>query len=171
MPSGSPPGRRRNMKVEAALPMGLVGVPAPAVGGGGRVGAGAPGARRHTTPPHRPPPPPPPPPRLREYILVLRAIWDSWQNKSRPSFQGEHYTYTLMSPFFDPGPIEHPHIPIYISAVGPYMCRLVGELSAGVRLHFFCTSKYLKEVVIPNIEAGAKTAGRSLKGSDIPGGG
>ena len=102
---------------------------------------------------------------------MLRAIWDSWQNKSRPSFQGEHYTYTLMTPFFDPGPIQHPHVPIYISAVNPYMCRLVGELCDGVRLHGFCTPKYLKEVVIPNIEAGAKKAGRSLKDIDITGGG
>ncbi len=113
----------------------------------------------------------PPGPRLREYILVLRAIWDSWQNKSRPSFQGKHYTYTLMTPFFDPGPIQHPHIPVYISAVNPYMCRLAGELCDGVRLHGFCTPKYLKEVVIPSIEAGAKKAGRSLKDIDLTGGG
>jgi probable F420-dependent oxidoreductase len=76
-----------------------------------------------------------------------------------------------MNPFFDPGPLQHPHVPIYISAVGPYMCRLVGELCDGVRLHGFCTPKYLKEVVIPNIEAGAKKAGRSLKDIDITGGG
>jgi probable F420-dependent oxidoreductase len=122
--------------------------------------------RRYSTPW-----PSPPGPRLREYILVLRAIWDSWQNKTRPNFQGKHYTYTLMTPFFDPGPIQHPHVPIYISAVNPYMCRLVGELCDGVRLHGFCTPKYLKEVVIPNIEAGAKKAGRSLKDIDITGGG
>jgi len=102
---------------------------------------------------------------------VLRAIWDSWQNKTRPNFQGEHYTYTLMTPFFDPGPSQHPHVPIYISAVNPYVCRLVGELCDGVRLHGFCTPKYLKEVVIPNIEAGAKKAGRSLKDIDMTGGG
>jgi probable F420-dependent oxidoreductase len=122
--------------------------------------------RRYSTPW-----PSPPGPRLREYILVLRAIWDSWQNKTRPNFQGKHYTYTLMTPFFDPGPIQHPRVPIYISAVNPYVCRLVGELCDGVRLHGFCTPKYLKEVVIPNIEAGAKKAGRSLKDIDMTGGG
>ncbi|MDP2948840.1 MAG: TIGR03617 family F420-dependent LLM class oxidoreductase [Chloroflexota bacterium] len=110
-------------------------------------------------------------PRLREYILVLRAIWDSWQNKTPANFRGKHYTYTLMTPFFDPGPIDHPDIAVYISAVNPYMCRLAGELCDGVRLHGFCTPKYLKEVVLPNIEAGAKKAGRSLKDVDITGGG
>jgi probable F420-dependent oxidoreductase len=76
-----------------------------------------------------------------------------------------------MTPFFNPGPIEHPHIPIHISAVNPYMCRLVGELCDGVRLHAFCTPKYLQEVIIPNIQEGAKKAGRSWKDIDISGGG
>jgi probable F420-dependent oxidoreductase len=122
--------------------------------------------RRYSTPW-----PSPAGPRLREYILVLRAIWDSWQNKSRPDFRGKHYTYTLMTPFFDPGPIEHPHIPIHISAVNPYMCRLAGELCEGVRLHGFCTPKYLREVILPNMEGAARKAGRSLKDIDISGGG
>ena len=102
---------------------------------------------------------------------MLRAIWDSWQNKSRPNFRGEHYTYTLMTPFFNPGPIEHPHIAIHISAVNPYMCRLVGELCDGARLHGLCTPKYLREVILPNMEGAAKKAGRSLKDIDISGGG
>jgi probable F420-dependent oxidoreductase len=122
--------------------------------------------RRYSTPW-----PSPAGPRLREYILVLRAIWDSWQNKSRPNFRGKHYTYTLMTPAFDPGPIEHPHVPIHISAVNPYMCRLAAELCDGVRLHSFCTPKYLREVILPNMEAAAKKAGRSLKDIDISGGG
>jgi probable F420-dependent oxidoreductase len=122
--------------------------------------------RRYSTPW-----PSPAGPRLREYILVLRAIWDSWQNKSRPNFRGKHYTYTLMTPAFDPGPIEHPHVPIHISAVNPYMCRLAAELCDGVRLHNFCTPKYLREVILPNMEAAAKKAGRSLKDIDISGGG
>jgi probable F420-dependent oxidoreductase len=122
--------------------------------------------RRYSTPW-----PSPAGPRLREYILVLRAIWDSWQSKSRPNFRGKHYTYTLMTPFFDPGPIEHPHVPIHISAVNPYMCRLAGELCEGIRLHNFCTPNYLREVILPNIEAGARNAGRSLKEMDISGGG
>jgi probable F420-dependent oxidoreductase len=111
----------------------------------------------------------PPGPRLREYIQMVRAIWDNWQNGTRPSFKGEHYQFTLMSPFFNPGPIEHPDIPIYISAVNPFNARLAGELCDGLRLHGFNTPKYLKEVLVPAVEAGAKKAGRSLKDVDISG--
>jgi len=113
--------------------------------------------------------PGPPGPRLREYIQMLRAIWDCWQNGTRPSFKGEYYQFTLMSPFFNPGPIENPHIPIYISAVNAYNCRLAGELCDGLRLHGFNTPKYLHEVILPAVEAGAKKAGRSLKDVDIAG--
>ena len=111
----------------------------------------------------------PPGPRLREYITMVRAIWDSWQNGTKPAFKGEHYEYTLMTPFFNPGPIEHPHIPIYISAVNPYNCRLAGEICDGLRLHGFNTPKYLNEVIMPEVEKGAKKAGRSLKDVDISG--
>ena len=113
----------------------------------------------------------PPGPRMRDYILMMRAIWDSWQNGTRPSFEGEHYRYTLMTPMFSPGSIEHPHIPIHISAINPYNCRLVGELCDGIKLHPFNTPKYLNEVIIPNIEKGAKKAGRDLKEIEMCGAG
>lgn len=110
-----------------------------------------------------------PGPRLREYILMLRAIWDCWQNGTKPSFKGQHYEFTLMSPVFSPGPIEHPHIPIYISAVNTYNARLAGELCDGLRLHGFNTPKYLHDVLLPAVEAGAKKAGRSLRDIDVAG--
>jgi probable F420-dependent oxidoreductase len=70
-----------------------------------------------------------------------------------------------MTPFFNAGPLEHPHVPIYIGAVGPYMARLAGELCDGICYHPFCTPKYFREVILPNIEAGARKAGRQV--SDI----
>jgi probable F420-dependent oxidoreductase len=112
----------------------------------------------------------PPGPRMREYILALRAVWDCWQNGTKLNFQGDHYNLTLMTPYFNPGPIEHPHVRIYISAVNPYMLRLAGELCDGVRLHAFNTAKYTREMILPNIEAGARKAGRKLSDIDICGG-
>lgn len=113
--------------------------------------------------------PGPPGPRLREYILMLRAIWDCWQTGARPSFRGEYYQFTLMSPMFNPGPIEHPHIPVYISAVNTYNCRLAGELCDGLRLHAFNTPKYLHEVILPAVEAGARRSGRRPGDIDVAG--
>jgi len=112
-----------------------------------------------------------PVPRMREYIQCMRAIWDSWQEGTKPRFEGQHYRYTYTTPFFNPGPITHPKIPVHVSAVNPAMCRLVGELCDGARLHGFCTRKYLDEVILPNIAAGATKAGRSLDDIELSGGG
>ena len=112
-----------------------------------------------------------PVPRMREYIQTLRAIWDSWQRGTKPGFVGEHYRYTYMTPFFNAGPIEQPHIPVAISAVNPAMCRLAGELCDGVRLHNFCTRKYLDEVIVPNIRRGAEKAARRWEDVELCGSG
>ncbi len=98
---------------------------------------------------------------LRDYIGALRAIWAAWQSGERLNYRGEFYKLTLMTPFFDPGPIDHPHIPIYTAGVNERMCRLAGEISDGFHAHPFHTQRYLQEVVIPEIERGAQRAGRS----------
>ena len=112
----------------------------------------------------------PPGPRLREYILCLKAIFATFQDGKRPTyFEGKHYQFTLMPPFFNPGPSPHPHVPIYIAAVNPYMCRLAGELCDGLRLHPIATFKYAKDVVLPTVAAGARKAGRRLADVDVVG--
>jgi probable F420-dependent oxidoreductase len=102
-----------------------------------------------------------PGPRLREIIQLLRHIWDVWQNGTRPGFEGKHYRFSLMTPFFAPGPIEWPHVPIYIAAVNPYMCRLAGELCDGIHVHPFHSIKYLQETLLPNMEQGLAKSGRT----------
>ncbi len=102
-----------------------------------------------------------PAPRLREYVESLRAIWVTFQTGAPLRYRGEHYTFRLMTPFFNPGAIEHPDIPIYIAAVNDHLCRLAGELCQGLHVHPFHTVRYLREVVIPNVERGAQAAGRT----------
>jgi probable F420-dependent oxidoreductase len=121
--------------------------------------------RRYSTPW-----PAPPGPRLREYILCLKAIFNTFQTNERPNYQGKWYQFTLISPFFNPGPNPNGGVPIYISAVNKYNCRLVGELCDGIRMHGFNTPKYTREVIIPSIEEGARKAGRELADIDIVGG-
>lgn len=105
-----------------------------------------------------------PGPRMREYFLCLKAIFASFQNPSKPTFfEGEHYRFTLMPPFFNPGPIDHPHVPLYVAAVNPYMARLSGEICDGLRLHPIATFRYTRDVIKPAIAAGAAKAGRTLE--------
>jgi probable F420-dependent oxidoreductase len=98
--------------------------------------------------------------RLREYILALRAIWDSFQTEGPLSFEGEFYSHTLMSPFFNPGPIEHPGIPVSIAGVNTRLARLAGELCDGFHVHPFHSPEYLRQTVKPAIAEGAARADR-----------
>ena len=102
-----------------------------------------------------------PGPKLRELVQALRAIWDCWQNGTRLNFNGKFYSFTLMPPAFSPDKIAHPHVPIYVAGVNPYMCRLAGEVGDGFHVHPFHSTKYLRDSVLPQIKEGARKAGRS----------
>ena len=101
--------------------------------------------------------------KLREQIQAIHAFWDCWQNGTKLNFRGEHYKITLMSPFFNAGPIENPNIPIYIAGVNTGLARLAGEVCDGFQVHPFHSLRYLKEVILPAIEEGAKKEGRKMK--------
>lgn len=111
----------------------------------------------------------PPGPQLRDYVSCVKAMFDTFQNGTRPDFEGDFYRFNLMNPFFNPGPIEHPHVPIHLAAVNPYMARLSGELCDGLRLHPVATFRYAREVVLPAVAAGAATSGRDAGEIDVIG--
>jgi probable F420-dependent oxidoreductase len=98
--------------------------------------------------------------RLKDYILALRAIWESFQSEGSLNYEGELYRHTLMAPFFNPGPIEHPEIPVYIAGVNTRLASLAGELCAGFHVHPFHTPEYVRQVVKPAIAEGAEKEGR-----------
>lgn len=99
--------------------------------------------------------------KLREQLDAVHAFWNTWQTNQPLSFRSEHYRLNLMSPFFNPGPIKNPDIPIYIAGVNTGLARLAGESAQGFHAHPFHTPRYLREVILPAIEQGATKAGRS----------
>lgn len=110
--------------------------------------------------------PKPPVPGMREYIQSLRAIFHSFQTGEQLDFRGDHYQFTRLQPFFNPGPIDHPHIPLQMGAVGPKSLRSSGRVSDGLHIHPTNASPgYLREVLRPAVAGGAEKAGRDL--SDI----
>ena len=113
----------------------------------------------------------PPAPRIREYVQSLKAIWHTFQTGEKLDFVGEHYSFTLMTPNFNPGPIDHPHIPVHIAAVNERNAFVAGEVCDGIKLHGFNTMKYTKDVLLPQVEAGLKKSGRGRKQFEICGGG
>jgi probable F420-dependent oxidoreductase len=101
-----------------------------------------------------------PAPRMRELILAIRAIWESFANGGKLEFRGEFYTHTLMTPFFNPGPNPHGNPPILLAAVGERMAEVAGEVGDGLLVHGFTTERYLRERSLPALLRGAAKAGK-----------
>ncbi len=105
--------------------------------------------------------------RMREFVLAIRAIWDTWGTGAKLDFEGDFYTHTLMAPFFDPGPNPHGNPKILLAAVGPLMTEAAGEVADGVLIHGFSTERYLREATLPALERGFEKAGRTREGFEI----
>ena len=99
--------------------------------------------------------------RLKDYILALRVIWQSFQTEDSLNYEGEFYRHTLMTPFFNPGPIEYPEIPIYIAGVNTRLAKVAGELCDGFHVHPFHTLEYVRQTVKPAIKEGAEKENRN----------
>lgn len=105
--------------------------------------------------------------KLREMIHVLRAFWNTWQSGEPLNQRGEYFKITLMSPFFNPGPIDHPQIPIYIAGVNTGLAQLAGESADGFLVHPFHSAGYLREVILPAIQNGIGRKGRTKEAMKI----
>lgn len=109
--------------------------------------------------------------RMKEYVTFLKTAWDVFQNNTRPNFVGKHYQFTLMTPNFNPGPIEYPRPKAFVAVVGDAMARAAGEVADGVLPHGFMTDKYMREVLLPNVKIGLERSGRDWTDIEISGGG
>jgi probable F420-dependent oxidoreductase len=107
--------------------------------------------------------------RMREMVLAIRAIWDSWDNGTKLNFRGDFYSHTLMTPFFDPGPNPYGSPKIFLAGVGELMTEVAGEVCDGFICHGFTTEKYLREVTIPALERGRAKAGKTMEGFEVVG--
>ena len=107
--------------------------------------------------------------RMREMVLAIRAIWDSWDNGTKLNFRGDFYSHTLMTPFFDPGPNPYGSPKIFLAGVGELMTEVAGEVCDGFICHGFTTEKYLREVTIPALARGRAKAGKTMEGFEVVG--
>ena len=98
--------------------------------------------------------------RLREFVDALRHIFEAFQGEHPMDFPGRFYRHTLLHPMFNPGPIEHPQIPIGLGGVGPQLTALAGELGDHYLLHAFTNVAYQQRVTLPALERGLAASGR-----------
>lgn len=94
---------------------------------------------------------------MRDYVGIVRA---ALQGEDPP--EGELFK----SSFHFGGYQPRADLPIYVAALSPKMLQLAGEIADGAML-WLCNPNYIRDVVVPEVEAGRKKAGKSLDGFDI----
>ena len=110
----------------------------------------------------------PPVARMRDYVGALRAIWRCWQHGTPLAFESPSYRIDRMQPYFNPGPIEHPDVPIFLGAISPRMMALAGESANGLMTHPTNTGqRFLREIAGPALASGAQRSGRSTDDMQI----
>ena len=107
--------------------------------------------------------------RMREFVQALRALWECWQTGKPLRVEGKFYRLSLMTPFFNPGPVAHPRIPVGLAGVNPAWARLAGELADAFHVHPFHTPAYLREVLLPALQAGLARSGRPRQAVQVVG--
>jgi len=105
--------------------------------------------------------------RVTDYIDCMRAVWNTFQTGARPQYQGRFYRFTLMNDFFNAGPCDHPHIPVFLAGVNERMCRAAGEVADGFHLHPMHSPAYLREVIHPALADGARRRGRDASALQV----
>jgi probable F420-dependent oxidoreductase len=108
-----------------------------------------------------------PGPRLREYVIAVKAIFESFRLGAPLAVEGDYYNLSLLPPTWAPGPIDAPNPPVDIAAVNPWMLRMAAEAADGVHIHPLNTPTYLGETVLPNLEKGATRSGRQLEDLEV----
>ncbi len=105
--------------------------------------------------------------RMRELVLGIRAIWDTWQHGTPLDFDGEFYTHTRMVPAFDPGPNPHGPPRILLGGFGPRMTEVAGEVADGLLVHPVNSRRSLQELTLPALARGAVRAGRDPQDLEV----
>ncbi len=108
-----------------------------------------------------------PGPRLREYVLTVKEIFKAFRHGTPLAVEGEYYNLSLLPPMWSPGAIECGDPPVDVAAVNPYMLRMAGEVADGVHVHPLNTPTYLRETVLPNLEAGTARSGRRVEDLEV----
>ncbi|MEZ4290851.1 MAG: LLM class flavin-dependent oxidoreductase [Myxococcota bacterium] len=103
-----------------------------------------------------------PGPRMKEYVESVKAIFRAFAGQEKLHYEGRYYHFSLLPDTWSPGPIDVPAPPVYISAVLPYMSRLVGEVADGIHVHPFHSPAYVRDVQCKAIQEGLARSGRSI---------
>lgn len=108
-----------------------------------------------------------PAPQMKDYVQAVKACLAAFRREAPLKHEGPYYKMSLLPEQWTPPRHEHEDIKVDISAVGPYMVRVAGEVADGVHVHPMHSQHYIKNRLLPGVAEGAKRAGRDPKAIDL----
>jgi probable F420-dependent oxidoreductase len=109
----------------------------------------------------------PPGPRLRDYVLAVKDTLAAFRGERPLAHDGPYYQLSLLPDQWRPPAHEHGDVKVDISAVGPWMTAMAGEVADGVHVHPLHSMHYIEHRLLPNMRAGAERAGRDPADIDL----
>ncbi|RFU20511.1 TIGR03617 family F420-dependent LLM class oxidoreductase [Geodermatophilus marinus] len=98
---------------------------------------------------------------LTDYVRALRAIFAAFTREGPLRYEGTHYRFDRLQPYFNPGPLEVPAPEIFTGGVNRLMCELAGAEADGLVTHPTNSHpRFLRASVLPWLTAGAAAAQR-----------
>lgn len=104
--------------------------------------------------------------RLKDYVQAVQACWRAFNGEERLAHDGEFYQLSLLPRDWSPKRHDLP-MHVDISAVGPIMCRVAGEVADGVHVHPLHSMPYIENRLLPAVADGAARAGRDPADVDL----
>lgn len=108
-----------------------------------------------------------PAPQMKDYVSAFKACIRAFRGEEKLAHEGTYYNLSLLPAQWSPPRHDFEDIKIDISAVGPYMCRVAGELCDGVHVHPMHSIAYIKNRLLPAVAEGASRSGRSIDDIDL----
>lgn len=109
----------------------------------------------------------PPGPRMRDYVLAVKACFRAFSGEEPLAHDGPYYKLSLLPAMWAPRRHGYGDIKVDISAVGPWMCRMAGEVADGVHVHPFHSVPYIHNRLVPAVAEGAARSGRRPEEIDL----
>jgi probable F420-dependent oxidoreductase len=109
----------------------------------------------------------PPGPRMRDYLLAVQDTLAAFRAERRLAHDGPYYQMSLLPDQWRPPMHDYGHIKVDVSAVGPWMTTMAGEVADGIHVHPLHSMQYLERRLLPSVRAGARRAGRTLDDLDL----
>ncbi len=102
----------------------------------------------------------PPGPRLKDYVEAVKACFAAFGGQAKLAHDGPYYQLSLLPAQWAPRRHDQGAPKVDIAAVGPWMCRMAGEVADGIHVHPLHSMHYLTNRLAPDVAEGAAPGGR-----------